>query len=189
MSQKTKMATASHSGGAGALEHLARTLHEQLAEARRVSSPFSRARGFPSGKSVHTSSASHPAATVLGATALGEFNEAAETQGGIAVSAIAGGFEVLASLELGIKEDVEGTVERCLADMDQERLSPYAYKTAILLLDGLAGEGEERRSLRHLPSATAIASRAAALAKTSRPARPQWPSTSVPLRRTASSSH
>ena len=143
MSQKTKMATASHSGGAGALEHLARTLHEQLAEAQpKLITVFTGPR-LPLGEICAHFKRLHPAATVLGATALGEFNEAAETQGGIAVSAIAGGFEVLASLELGIKEDVEGTVERCLADMDQERLSPYAYKTAILLLDGLAGKGEE----------------------------------------------
>jgi methyl-accepting chemotaxis protein len=83
-----------------------------------------------------------PAAVVLGASTAGEFTERGDAKGAAVVVAIAGDYRVFAGLGEGLRADPEGAVNQAVGGLPTE-VEGYPYRTAILLLDPLAGNGEE----------------------------------------------
>lgn len=83
-----------------------------------------------------------PSGVVLGASTAGEFTETGDRKGSVAAFAVAGDFVVRAGLGKGLRANVE----RAIADATRElpaTIAGYPHRTAILLLDPLAGCSEE----------------------------------------------
>ncbi len=86
--------------------------------------------------------ASFPDAVVIGASTAGEFTEQGDAKGSASIFALAGDYRVFVGMGEGLKENPEGAVAAALEKIPVA--SPgYPHRTAILLLDPLAGNGEE----------------------------------------------
>jgi hypothetical protein len=83
-----------------------------------------------------------PETHVLGATTAGEFTEAGDAKGSVSAFALAGEFKVHVGMGTGLKESVETAVGQAMAGVPAH-LPGYPHRTAIVLLDPLAGNGEE----------------------------------------------
>src|SRR5919197_5063196 len=83
-----------------------------------------------------------PGARVLGASTAGEFTEAGDAKGSVSVFALAGDFKVHVGMGTGLKPSAEDAVGHAVALLPRE-LPGYVHRTAIVLLDPLAGNGEE----------------------------------------------
>jgi methyl-accepting chemotaxis protein len=86
--------------------------------------------------------AAFPRAEVLTASTAGEFTEAGDAKGSVALFALAGDYRVTASMATGLTADLEGAVERAMVGLPAA-VPGYPHRTAILLLDPLAGRSEE----------------------------------------------
>jgi hypothetical protein len=96
----------------------------------------------PLGGVAATLSKAWPDATFLGATTAGEFTEAGDAKSAVAACAVAGDFKIYAGIGTGLGKDPEAAVTRALEGVPRD-LHGYPHKTAILMLDPLAGNGEE----------------------------------------------
>jgi methyl-accepting chemotaxis protein len=85
---------------------------------------------------------SFPSASVLGSSTAGEFTEERDAKASVSAFALAGDFKVFAGMGVGLKSDVEGAVGRALGESPNEVVG-YPHRTGILVLDPLAGKGEE----------------------------------------------
>jgi methyl-accepting chemotaxis protein len=83
-----------------------------------------------------------PKATVLGVSTAGEFTEEGDTQGEVALWAIAGDLAVEARLVEGLKTKKERAVEEAVAGIAPKK-SGFAHSTGLIFLDPLAGNAEE----------------------------------------------
>jgi methyl-accepting chemotaxis protein len=83
-----------------------------------------------------------PSATVLGASTAGEFTERGDAKGAVSAFALAGDFKVFARLGAGLKADPARAVSAALDGIPSE-VDGFLHHTGILLLDPLAGNGEE----------------------------------------------
>jgi methyl-accepting chemotaxis protein len=83
-----------------------------------------------------------PGARFLGASTAGEFTEERDAKGCTAVFALAGDYKVFAGMGAGLKADPERAVAGALEGLPRQ-LHGYPHRTALLLLDPLAGNGEE----------------------------------------------
>lgn len=83
-----------------------------------------------------------PTAVVLGASTAGEFTERGDQKGTTAVFALAGDYRIYAGLGSGLREDVESAVTQAASGLPA-RVHAYPHRTALLLLDPLAGKSEE----------------------------------------------
>jgi methyl-accepting chemotaxis protein len=81
-------------------------------------------------------------ATVLGASTAGEFTEAGDVKSGVSAFAVAGDIKVFAGFGAGLKADPVRSVSEALDGLPTA-LHGYPHSTGILLLDPLAGNGEE----------------------------------------------
>jgi methyl-accepting chemotaxis protein len=86
--------------------------------------------------------AEFPAATCLGASTAGEFTEERDAKGSAALFALAGDYKVFGGMGTGLQADAEGAIARALEGLPRQ-LHGYPHRTALLLLDPLAGNGEE----------------------------------------------
>src|SRR5262249_19054017 len=86
--------------------------------------------------------AAFPEALLLSASTAGEFTEAGDAKGSVALFALAGDYRVMAGMAAGLAADVEGAVQRAVAELPAS-VPGYPCRTAILLLDPLAGSSEE----------------------------------------------
>jgi len=84
----------------------------------------------------------HPNATVLAASTAGEFTEQKDTKGAASVFALAGDYRVFAGLGTGLKEDPSRAVAEATETLPKA-VDGYPHRTGLLLLDPLAGNGEE----------------------------------------------
>jgi methyl-accepting chemotaxis protein len=140
---ETKIATALASGDAvEAAEALARDVRQQLsgAEAKLVLVFASTLQ--PLGQVVAILSARFPGAALLGASTAGEFTERGDAKGAVAVFAVAGEFRVYGGVGLGLKANAERAVLEAIDGVPRE-VNGYPHRTGLLLLDPLAGNGEE----------------------------------------------
>ena len=85
---------------------------------------------------------SFPDACVIGSSTSGEFTERGDSKGAASIFALAGDYQVFAGLGRGLKASPEKAVVTALSGMPR-RLDGYPHTTAILLLDPMAGNGEE----------------------------------------------
>ncbi len=90
-------------------------------------------------KSVH---GDFPKATLLGVSSSGEFTEKGDAKGAASIFALAGDYEVVAGMGHGLKANPEKAVADALANLPRT-MTGFEHCTAILLLDPLAGNGEE----------------------------------------------
>lgn len=83
-----------------------------------------------------------PGAIVLGATTAGEFTEKGDAKRAASIFAVAGDYHVVAGIGRGLKANPEAAVARALEGLPR-KVAGYKHTTAILLLDPMAGSGEE----------------------------------------------
>lgn len=83
-----------------------------------------------------------PDAVRIGASTAGEFTELGDETGAAVLFALAGDYRVFAGIGAGLKVDPERAILAALDGLPRE-VTGYPYCTAILLLDPLAGNGEE----------------------------------------------
>ena len=81
-------------------------------------------------------------AVVLGASTAGEFTEKGDAKGAASIFALAGDYHVVAGIGRGLKANPEKAVAKALDGLPR-KVAGYKYSTAILLLDPMAGNGEE----------------------------------------------
>lgn len=83
-----------------------------------------------------------PNAAVVGCSSAGEFTEAREAKKSIAVFALAGDFSVRTGFASGLRADPLGAIQKATEHMPIA-LDDYPERTAIMLIDPFAGNGEE----------------------------------------------
>jgi methyl-accepting chemotaxis protein len=140
---ETKVATALVSGSSkNAVEQIASEFHRSLdgAEPRLIAVFASTSQ--PLGEVVEGMSFRFPKATLLGASTAGEFTERGDAKGSVAAFAVAGDFRVYGGVGTGLKANPERAVLEAIDGVPRE-LNGYPHRTGLLLLDPLAGNGEE----------------------------------------------
>jgi hypothetical protein len=83
-----------------------------------------------------------PTATLLGVSSSGEFTEKGDRKGAASIFALSGDYEVVAGIGKGLKANPEKAVADALANLPRTKPG-FEHCTAVLLLDPLAGNGEE----------------------------------------------
>lgn len=79
----------------------------------------------------------------IGASTAGEFVQTGDAKNSVAVFALAGdGYRAAAGIGTGLKADPEGAIARALEGQPRV-VNGFPFRTAITLLDPLAGNGEE----------------------------------------------
>ncbi len=82
-------------------------------------------------------------APLIGASSTGEFTEEQVERGNVAVGLLSSDdIKVFTALAKGVKEEPEAAMRKVAADL-RHKLEGYPYLTAIILVDGLSGVGEE----------------------------------------------
>jgi methyl-accepting chemotaxis protein len=81
-------------------------------------------------------------APLVGVSTAGEFTEKGDAKGSVAAFALVGDFKVFTGLGTGLKADAERAVGMAFEGLPRQ-MHGYPHCTALLLLDPLAGNGEE----------------------------------------------
>ena len=82
-------------------------------------------------------------APLIGASSAGEFTEEKVERGSIAVGLLSSDdVKIFTALATGVKEDPEAAIKEVVAKLPT-KVEGYPYLTAIILIDGLSGVGEE----------------------------------------------
>ena len=82
-------------------------------------------------------------APLIGASSSGEFTEERVEKGSVAVGLLSSeDIKIFTALAEGVKEDPEAAIKEVIAKL-HDNIEGYPYLTAILLIDGLSGIGEE----------------------------------------------
>jgi methyl-accepting chemotaxis protein len=139
----TQIATALASGDAeSAVEDLSRQIRASLGGAEpRLLTVFASTEQ-PLGRVMQGLASKFPNVNLLGSSTAGEFTERGDAKGSVAVFAVAGEFRVYGGVGTGLKADPEGAVMQAIDGVPRE-VNGYPYRTGLLLLDPLAGNGEE----------------------------------------------
>lgn len=139
----TQIATALSAGSAaGAAEQLTRSVRAQLGDAAPALLVAFASTKQPLGDLASHLAKAFPGAALLSASTAGEFTEAGDAKGSVALFALAGDYRVFAGMATGLKADVERAVTEAVRDLPAT-VDGYPHRTALLLLDPLAGNGEE----------------------------------------------
>lgn len=80
--------------------------------------------------------------TVIGCSTAGQFSENGDKEGAASIFAVSGDYKVFASASSGLRADMEGTITRIVGALPAE-VPGYPHCTAIVMVDGLSGMGEE----------------------------------------------
>ncbi|MBX5484493.1 MAG: FIST C-terminal domain-containing protein [Myxococcaceae bacterium] len=139
---QTQVATALSSGSApDAARQLTAMLRERLAGAEPKLVFAFASTSQPLGEVTSALHRAFPSAHVLGASTAGEFTEARDAQSAVSAFALAEDFVVRAGMGRGLKEHPD----RAVADATEllGTAPPERVRTAFVLLDPLAGNGEE----------------------------------------------
>ena len=83
-----------------------------------------------------------PASEVMGCSTAGELTECGDTQQSVVYFALGGDLVVQSGLATGLQDNPSAAVWRALEGIETERQG-YGHRCAILLVDALAGRGEE----------------------------------------------
>ncbi len=83
-----------------------------------------------------------PNVPLIGASTAGEFTERGDAKSSAALFAVAGAFRAHAGIGTGLKASPERAIAQALEGLPRQVIG-YPHRTAILLLDPLAGNGEE----------------------------------------------
>jgi hypothetical protein len=139
----TRIATAiAHGAPVAAASKLEQELFGQLGGAEPVLVVVFASTEQPLGEVVRSLAPSFGGAVLLGASTAGEFTEKGDAKGAVCAFALAGDYRVFAGLGHGLKEAPAQAVKQALGGLPHD-VPGYAHRTGILLLDPLAGNGEE----------------------------------------------
>ena len=83
-----------------------------------------------------------PNIPVVGTSTAGEFTERGDAKSSVAAFALSGDYKVVTGIGTGLKADAEKAVAKALEGLPRQ-MHGYPHCTAVLLLDPLAGNGEE----------------------------------------------
>jgi len=135
----TSIATGSAAEATGSL---ARATRDQLGKVSPQLVVVFASTAQPLGAMAAGLAAEFPDAVLLGASTAGEFTERGDVKGAAALFALAGDFRIHAGMGTGLKANAEAAVAEALGGLPAH-VDGYPHRTAILLLDPLAGNGEE----------------------------------------------
>ncbi len=139
----TKVATAMANGSAReAALALAREVKGQLGGDKPALALVFASTAQPLGELMPALKAELGPVTLLGASTAGEFTEKGDAKSSAAVFAVAGDFQVHAGMAPDLKKDAERAVTTAAKSLPAS-VPGYPHRTAILLLDPLAGNSEE----------------------------------------------
>lgn len=140
---ETRVATTlTHAVGDAACTELADSLSKQLAGAAPALVLVFASTKQPLESLSPGLAARFPGAVVLGASTAGEFTERGAAKGSAAAIAIAGDYRVFAGMASGLAANAEAAITEATRALPKE-LPGHPHRTAILLLDPLAGKSEE----------------------------------------------
>jgi hypothetical protein len=139
----TRVATALTTGNAGAAaKELLQQVERQLEGAEVKLALVFGSTEQPLTALAQLVSAHLPRAVVLGTSTAGEFTERGDAKGAVALFALAGDYKVFAGMGSGLKANAAKAVGDAVEGLPRQ-LHGYPYRTALMLLDPLAGRGEE----------------------------------------------
>ena len=139
----TRIVTASADGAAPqAAASLTRSLQEQLGGAKPALVMFFASTAQPLEEVAPVLTEAFASATVLGSSTAGEFTEKGDAKSSVVAVAVAGEFVVHGGLGTSLAASAEDAVKAAIADIPAA-VEGYAHRTGLLLLDPLAGNGEE----------------------------------------------
>src|SRR5580692_1808298 len=87
-------------------------------------------------------SAAFPRAALIGSSTAGEFTERGDAKAAVSLFAAFGDLRAFAGMGTGLAKEPERAVAQALAGLPLA-VAGYAHRTAVLLLDPMAGNGEE----------------------------------------------
>jgi hypothetical protein len=85
---------------------------------------------------------SFPETPVLGCSTAGEFTGEREANGSVSLFALAGDFRVHVGMGTGLKASTEAAIQSAIENLPPA-IEGYPHRTAVMLIDGLQGVGEE----------------------------------------------
>jgi methyl-accepting chemotaxis protein len=140
---KTKVATAIAEGTAGDVARtLAASVREQLGGEKPSLVFVFASTKQPLVEIVPAFGDEFGDATFLGCSTAGEFTESGDKEGAASIFAVVGDFKIYSAIGAGLRDDVEGTITKAVTELPNE-VEGYPHCTAVLLVDGLSGRGEE----------------------------------------------
>lgn len=140
---KTKVATAIAEGTAGEVaKTLAASVKEQLGGDKPSLVFVFASTKQPLNELVPAFGDEFIGATFLGCSTAGEFTESGDKEGAASIFAVVGDFKIFSAIGTGLRDDVEGTITKLVSELPME-VEGYPHCTAVLLVDGLSGRGEE----------------------------------------------
>lgn len=139
----TRIATARATGGAmECCTTVNESLHQQLHDHPPCLVMVCASTRQPLAEVMPRMHAEWPGAVVMGCSTAGEFTQEAEGQGALVVFALSGDFHMHAGMGSGLNQDVESAARQAVGT-PPPLLEDHPHRTGILLMDGLAGVGEE----------------------------------------------
>jgi methyl-accepting chemotaxis protein len=139
---KTTVVTALASGSASdVVGTLAASLPGAFEQAPALIAAFA-STAQPLGEVARAVASRFPGSTVLGASTAGEFTERGDAKRSVAMFALSGDYKVYAGMGTHLKDGAENAIAQALDGLPRE-VHGYPYRTALMLLDPLAGNGEE----------------------------------------------
>ncbi|MEJ7729863.1 MAG: FIST N-terminal domain-containing protein [Polyangiaceae bacterium] len=140
---KTTIATAlAHGSAHEVAELLGQAVREQLRGVLPAFTAVFASTKQPLGELLPALKRHVGSAPLVGASTAGEFTAAGDAKGSAVVFAVAGDFRVFAGMAAGLRADVEGAVAAAARSLPAT-VDGYPHCTTVLLLDPLAGKGEE----------------------------------------------
>jgi methyl-accepting chemotaxis protein len=139
----TKVATAISSGDVGsASAALVRTTRATLGAAEPQFLVLFCSTAQPLAKASRRIAEAFPDVPLVSSSTAGEFVESGDLKSSAVLFAVAGSFRVHAGIGRGLKANPERAIQQALEGLPHQVIG-YPHRTAILLLDPLAGNGEE----------------------------------------------
>lgn len=123
-------------------ESLTRSLRDGLGGADPALVMFFASTEQPLEELAPKMAAAFDGATVIGSSTAGEFTQDGDEKGSVAAVAVAGDLKVAGGIGRGLKADVTAAVSAAVESIPKS-MGDYPERTALLLLDPLAGNGEE----------------------------------------------
>jgi len=140
---ETRVATALASGSVqDATRALAKDVRSGLGDAAPQLLVVFGSTEQPLGELLARLQAEFPEAALLGCSTAGEFTQRQEANASVSVFALAGDYRVHTGLGAGLKESPDAAVGSAIRALPS-KVEGYPHRTVVLLIDGLAGMGEE----------------------------------------------
>jgi methyl-accepting chemotaxis protein len=132
----------SHATGAEAAREIAAQLEAGLGSSAPALVVVFASTSQPLGELVATLSKKFPSSKLVGSSTAGEFTERGDAKQSVAAFALAGDYVVHTGIATGLRAQPDAAVRGALEGMPKS-VHGFDHRTAVVLLDPLAGNGEE----------------------------------------------